>query len=207
MLLAQVLIVAFLVMLLVQTVMPVRTAPAQHSTGLTLLHSGLDRAQLPALIGLALGLLSLVLGPSGVSPALALRGLWGDPSVTSLQLLVLALLGRAPASLTHGWRAPAVIAAVALLLYPFALGATDFDPYRLGYAPWLLVLPLGIAALARWWRGDALWLWLLAIDLLAWAAGLLESPNLWDTLLDPLLALACLILAARNGWRIYRRTT
>ena len=67
--------------------------------------------------------------------------------------------------------------------------------------PLPLLAALAVPALLLWWRGNPLWLWLLAIDLAAWAAGLLESPNLWDTLLDPLLAIACLVLALRNGGR------
>lgn len=146
----------------------------------------------------------LTLAPlgEGVSLAMMLRGLWGDFSVTSLQLLLLCLIGRPAQDL--GWRGPALIAAVATLFYPLALGLSDFDPYRLGYAAWPLLAIFGAAALVAWWRGQALWLWLLSIDLLAWAAGLLESPNLWDTLLDPLLAAAMLILALRNGWRTYK---
>ncbi len=150
------------------------------------------------------GLLSLLPLPD-VSPAMALRGLWGDPSITSLQLLALVLFGRAPAAFAEGWRGPALIALLAAVFYPLALGLGDVDPYRLGYQPWLLLSALALPALYCWWHGQALWLWLLAIDLLAWAAGLLESPNLWDTLLDPLLALACLVLAVRNGWRTRRQ--
>jgi hypothetical protein len=240
MLLAQVLIVAFAVTLLVKALpfgkaaaAPVAapesdaksdgrsnaksdaksTTPAVSGTG-SPWHLKFDRAQLPATLGGIVGLLALIPWSSGAfsgdfsgtSPAMALRGLWGDPSITSLQLLFLVLVSRTPSAFATGWRAPAVIAAIAALFYPLALGATDFDPYRLGYTPLLLVLPLGIAAVTLWRRGQSLWLWLLAIDLLAWTIGLLESPNLWDTLLDPLLAVACLILAVRNGWRTYRKT-
>jgi hypothetical protein len=157
----------------------------------------------------ALGAALLILLPihDGVSAAMALRGLWGDPSITALQLLALSALGRTPAALTAGWRGPAVIVAMAAALYPMALGFGDFDPYRLGYQPWLMLAVLGLAALVAWWRGQPLYLWLLAVDLLAFAAGLPESTNLWDTLLDPLLAFAALILMLRNGWRTYQEKT
>ncbi|QDX80150.1 hypothetical protein B9N43_02075 [Denitratisoma sp. DHT3] len=146
--------------------------------------------------------LSLIPLQEGVSVAMMLRGLWGDFSITGLQLLALSLAGRPAAAL--GWRGPAVIAAGGLLFYPLALGLGDFDPYRLGYAAWPLLLPCAVLALLAWWRGQALWLWLLAVDLIAYAAGLPESPNLWDTLLDPLLVLAMLIIALRNGRRAYQ---
>lgn len=233
MLLAQVLIIAFAVTLLVKALpfgkaatmtiaapeSDTKSAGKSATTAAPVAgtsspwHLKFDRAQLPATLGAVIGLLALIPWSSGaisgVSPAMALRGLWGDPSITTLQLLFLALISRTPSAFTTGWRAPAAIAAIAALFYPLALGATDFDPYRLGYPSLLallLVLPLGIAAVTLWWRGQSLWLWLLAIDLLAWTIGLLESPNLWDTLLDPLLAVTCLVLAVRNGWRTYRKT-
>lgn len=164
-----------------------------------------ERSQLPVIIGVVAGLLALIPANDGASLAMALRGLWGDPSVTSVQLLFLVLAGRTPTAFTTGWRAPAVIAIIAALFYPLALGATDFDPYRLGYAPVLLLLPLAITAAVLWHRGQSIWLWLLAIDLLVWALGLPESPNLWDTLLDPLLAFFCIALTVRNGWRSFRK--
>ena len=157
------------------------------------------------LLAAAAGLLSLVPLPE-VSPAMALRGLWGDPSVTSLQLLTLFLLQRLPVAFAQGWRGPLFISLLGLVFYPLALGLGDWDPYRFGYQPLALLTLLAIPALIAWWRGQAVWLWLLAVDLIAWAAGLLESPNLWDTLLDPLLVLTCLFLAVRNGWRSTKQT-
>lgn len=142
------------------------------------------------------GVLSLISLGEGVSVAMMFRGLWGDPSITSLQLLTLSLLGCHAKAL--GWRGPALIVATAALFYPLSLGLGDWDPYRLGYQVWPLLLITGMPALAAWWRGQSLWLWLLSVDLLAYAGGLLESPNLWDTLLDPLLAVAMLVLAVRN---------
>lgn len=143
----------------------------------------------------------------GISLAMALRGLWGDPSVTLLQLLLLALFDRTPVSIRYGWRLPAFTALLALALYLSALGPWDVDLYRLGYRPAYLVAGFGTLALAAWWRGYATFLWLFTIDLLCWRAGLLESVNLWDTLVDPLLMLAMLALALQNGYRARRRQT
>ena len=147
-----------------------------------------------------IGLLTLIPLSQGVSTAMALRGLWGDPSITTVQLLILSLLGFTPTVFSRGWRGPAFIVAIAALLYPMALGLGAVDPYRFGYQPWLLVAMLGAAAIAAWWRDQPLYLWLLVVDLLAFAAGLQESTNLWDTLLDPLLAVAALSLLIRNCW-------
>lgn len=140
----------------------------------------------------------------GVSAAMALRALSGDPSITTVQLLALSLAGR-PASIG---RAPAAaLALFGFVFYTLSLGLGDwglgnwslgdFDPYRIGFAAWPLAAALGVAALLAWWRGQPIYLWLLAVDLAVFATGLSESTNLWDTLFDPLLVLAALIAAAR----------
>jgi hypothetical protein len=85
-----------------------------------------------------------------------------------------------------------VVAAGALLLYPFALGWGDWDSYRLGWgAPgmWAALLALSIAC---WGMGLRLLPMLVAVGMLAWAAGLLESTNLWDYLIDPWLAVGAI---------------
>jgi hypothetical protein len=149
----------------------------------------------------ALALIPIYPWADGVSAAMALRALWGDPSVTTLQLLALSLAGR-PARIG---RAPA--AALALFgigFYVLALGLGDFDPYRLGYPGWpavALVAVLAAGALLAWRRGQPLWLWLLTVDLAVFAAGLAESGNLWDALFDPLLVGAAAVLALRGPRR------
>ena len=160
------------------------------------------------LAGLVLPLCLAALIPfDGVSAIMVSRSLWGDPSITSLQLLVIALAGARPAALCQDWLPPALIAATGSAFYALALGSGPFDPYRYGYQPVILVVLLALAALYLWRRGQSLWLWLLVIDLLAFALGLPESTNLWDTLLDPLLILACGVLAVRNGLTQFKRTS
>lgn len=161
-------------------------------------------APMATLASLAAALLVQVPFMDGVSAAMALRGLIGDPSITTVQLLVLSLAGRTPAALSRGWVAPAALVLLGLLLYPAALGALDWDIYRAGYQPALLLALLALPALAAWSRGQSLALWLLGIDLLAFAAGLPESTNLWDSLIDPLLFLAALVLLIRYAVRNFR---
>jgi hypothetical protein len=76
-----------------------------------------------------------------------------------------------------------------LFLYPAALGLTHFDPYALGFGSPYLVMTLAALTLLAWY----LRLYWLAAGLLAAVsaklASALESQNLWDYLLDPLLAL------------------
>lgn len=146
---------------------------------------------------------------NGPSAAMALRALWGDPSFTTLQLLVLAFLGRSPWSIARGVAAPALFAFAAGFFYLHSLGSGPLDLYSLGDANGrpVLIASGALTVLLLWDRGHAFWLWLFAFDLIAFAAHLPESANLWDSLLDPLLAIACLFLALRNGWRLMKKKT
>lgn len=148
------------------------------------------------------GLLLAALPVAGLPLAAHLRGLFGDPSATTLQLLLLALLARSPASFASNWRAPLLIGLAGLVFYALALGGAPLlgiaDPYRLGYQPQLLVAVLTLPALYLWWRDRPLWLGLFSVDLFVFAADWHSSPNFWDLLIDPPLILACLILAWRN---------
>jgi hypothetical protein len=158
----------------------------------------LPQRRLAAAAAAALALIPLA---DGISAAMALRALWGDPSVTTLQLLALSLAGR-PAKIS---RAPAAaVALFGIVFYVLALGLGDFDPYRLGYPGWpalALAAGLAVAALLAWRRGQPLYAWLLAVDLAVFSAGLPESANLWDSLFDPLLVAAALVLAVRGTRR------
>lgn len=148
------------------------------------------------------GLLLAALPVAGLPLAAHLRGLFGDPSATTLQLLLLALLARSPASFASNWRAPLLIGLAGLAFYALALGGAPLlgiaDPYRLGYQPQLLVAVLTLPALYLWWRDRPLWLGLFSVDLFVFAADWHSSPNFWDLLIDPPLILACLVLAWRN---------
>jgi hypothetical protein len=152
-------------------------------------------------IALVIALLAMAPLHENISAAMALRGLWGDPSITSMLLMVLSLFGKLPSALRFDWRLPALAALLGILLYASALGPWNIDLYRFGYQPVWLVAVLGAIALIAWGRGQAIYLWLLGIDLLAWQANWLESTNLWDALFDPLLIIVMLVLALRNGYR------
>jgi hypothetical protein len=128
----------------------------------------------------------------GLSAAEHARAYVGDSSVT----LVL-LLG---AAVWHGLRGREVLrrkdlaavflctTAAGLVLYPLALGIGSWDPYELGYRPAALVAVLAVLAIAGRLRGYRTAVF-VPIIILAWCAGLWESTNLWDYMLDPLLAM------------------
>jgi len=84
------------------------------------------------------------------------------------------------------------------------LGAGLFDPYRLGYGSQWLVGVLLVIALAAYIRRLTLVALCLALAVLAWVAGWYESTNLWDCLLDPLLAMYAIGALAAHGARKLR---
>jgi hypothetical protein len=152
--------------------------------------AGLRRAH-PGPVLLAALVAALV--PLGALPAAGyLRGIVGDLSVTTVLLLLRGLLRPPP-----GWAAKDArsrlalqlpVAAAGLALYPSALGLGPLDLYRLGYAnPWFLGGLLALALAAGFFR-LTLVTWCLALAVLAWALGAYESRNLWDYLVDPLVA-------------------
>ena len=114
------------------------------------------------------------------------RGMIGDLSVVSALLLWSAVLMNvkpAPALFK------VLIVIVAIAFYPLALGVGMMDPYAWGYAslPFFIAILLValICGIANWSRG----VWIIAIAIIAWAGHWHESANLWDYLLDPILAI------------------
>jgi len=143
------------------------------------------------------------------------RGWIGDLSITTTLLLVTALARRFVPGTRIAVRLSgperrgllAVIAAVSGVVYPMALGLTPFDPYRLGYGDPIVLVGLFVVAAffwARGWLGAAL---ILAFGVFAHSLELLESTNLWDYLIDPLLALYAwgALICAWRPWTRLRR--
>jgi hypothetical protein len=144
----------------------------------------------------------------GVSLAGVVRGITGDLSLPTLLLLGLAVVrivtGRALVEAEDRRLALQAIALMAVLFYPLALGFTAFDPYRLGYANlWFMAI---LFALALWsgLRYSTLFALCIAVAVAAWCVAWYESPNLWDYLLDPWLAIYALWVQFRywfSRWR------
>jgi len=155
-------------------------------------------SRLPLLKRLLLLLVSygvVMLPVFGLSLAGWLRGMVGDLSIISLLLLASALWVRLRKSENSLWSERdrhfllLVVSVFALLLYPFALGISLFDPYRLGFAS--IVFIVALAALVAWaiYRGLVLLPLALSLAVLAWSQQIYESTNLWDYLIDVPLAL------------------
>lgn len=146
-----------------------------------------------------LGVAAALWIPLGDGNALAvLRGAFASPSILTLTLVAALTAQRA------GWRVlrqgeacliGLLAGGVGVCFYPPALGLGPVDPYAWGYGGPMLPLAAGGVALLAGVAGR----WVLAVGigaaLVAWRAGLLASPNLWDYLLDPLLAVGGLLAA------------
>lgn len=129
---------------------------------------------------------------AGIAPVM--HSLFGTPSVTLLMLAILHLPARPLTPL--GYPGALGLLAFAALFYPAALGWGAFDPYALGYQPWMLLGALIPVALALWLRRMHVWLMILAVDLAAYASGIFD--NLWDVLVDPLLVLLAFCIVLRQ---------
>jgi hypothetical protein len=137
-------------------------------------------------------------------PILAyVRGISSDLSVTLVALACLGLRHRLSGHFVQPSRERSavlvVVAVAALFMYPLALGWGDWDAYRPGWgAPGMWVILLLLSLLA-WAGGLRLLPTLVGLSLLAWTAGVLESTNLWDYLMDPWLAIFAICHCVRFG--------
>ena len=147
-------------------------------------------------------------GTANIPVVAYVRGVSSDVSITLVALACFALFRDALPSFGDSEKTPVVVAvlAAAVLLYPMALGLGDWDPYRLGWGHpgmWTSLLALVVVCWLNGWR---LLPALVALALLAWAAGLLESGNLWDYLLDPwLVVVACINCVKAVATRLARQ--
>lgn len=147
-------------------------------------------------------LANLFFWPLGSSLALPLagyvRGVVGDLSAVTVLLLWSVLLPDHQATpIPVKW----FVAILAILFYPFALGVSMFDPYAWGYGSiaflgGVLIFAM-VCGLAGWTKG----VWIIGIAIIAWSLHLHESSNLWDYLLDPVLAIWALCSAVSGVLR------
>ena len=133
------------------------------------------------------------LGTANLPIVAYVRGVSSDLSITLVVLSCIVLLRRMFGFCivdNRDLKALLVALAIAaLFLYPLALGWGDWDPYRLGWGEpgmWLVLL---MVSLVYWVKGLRLLPLLVGLALLGWSAGVMESTNLWDYLIDPWLAI------------------
>jgi hypothetical protein len=159
-----------------------------------------------ARISLVLGSAACILVPVGELMAVEyLRGVIGDLSIVTQLLLAGFLVGYVAQHQVRDERQLCAVMVAALagaaFLYPAALGLVRFDPYALGYDSLLFVAALAALTLLAWYLRFE---WLAACLLVAVSArvaGVLESRNVWDYLIDPLLALYAVFWLSRMALR------
>ncbi len=147
--------------------------------------------------------------PFSVLPLAAyVRGIFGDPSITSVVLALATLLRPYYATAPHHSRTSLLIliALAALFLYPMALGMSLYDPYRLGYGDVMMVGVVLVIACFAWLAHLSLLSTCLALATLAWSIGWYESTNLWDYLIDPMLAIYALYALLLHTAKTIRAT-
>ncbi len=137
------------------------------------------------------------LWPIGDLPVAAyLRGAFGDLSITTLFLLLGGVAsfirGRTLIATNERDAVTTFTLAAAAVLYPLALGIGYFDPYALGYSTLPFAAALFLIALIAWYARFYVLTVCIALAATAHAHDLLESRNLWDYLIDPLLVLYAL---------------
>lgn len=144
-----------------------------------------------------IGDLQIIAYPSGVL---------GDLSITT-QILLACVVAKQVLRidvLSDRDRSTILFAAAGagLVLYPLSSGLTMLDVYSWGFQSMPLMLGLAVLAVIGWYvrPGAAM---IIPLGVIAFNFGLLASNNVWDYLLDPLLALfawgwALIVVAGRT---------
>ncbi len=140
-----------------------------------------------ALAGAGLALAFVPLG--GLPLAGYLRGFAGDLSITTTTVVLLVILSQLFDmdfyEASEESRLLSVVAVIALVLYPMALGLSSFDSYAIGFGSWWLLGPLLVLVTVAWYFESYLIVACLVAAVGAYALDLSESRNLWDYLVDP----------------------
>ena len=135
-----------------------------------------------------------------ISTVLRLKGLFADLSLTTLTLLVLwPVLRLKKISLNNPDSAGlcAVVLVLAVTLYPMALGVGAYDPYALGFRPWTLLTAIAALGVLATLRGYLVSKTIVVVVLIGYWLRVLDSQNLWDYLIDPILAIFAIIYLLR----------
>jgi len=141
--------------------------------------------------------------------AMQLRAVIGDPAAVTAVLLALAAF--APRQLPERPRPATLVGfagVVTLLLWtPVFLGTfpLGFDARAIGWRPWPILAVVAVLATAAWRRRADGWVAVVGIALLCWGAGLVESDNLWDALVDPWIVGGCAVVGAGDAIAARRR--
>jgi hypothetical protein len=133
---------------------------------------------------------------NGLPVVFYIRGFPGELSITTVVLILYAslcaLLDKKIYNPKSFLYLMLLVLAVGLFLYPFSLGFTYFDPYALGYSSKSFLAIFFAVALTAWYFNFHFLVIVLALGISAFLAGVYESNNIWDYLIDPILTLFAL---------------
>ena len=156
--------------------------------------SNRSRALLAAQLVFALGVACIPI--DGLPLARWLAGFNANFSVPLVALLVAAVWRNAthqrflrPGDFQTAW---IFAAASGALLYPLALGWGGFDPYALGWDSGWFFQAVAALTVGLIWKQNGFGILLLA-SIVAFNAGLIESTNFWDCLVDPFYFIASVV--------------
>lgn len=145
-----------------------------------------------ALTGAVLLAVSIPIG--SIPVAQITRGIFGDMSITTMVMLGYFLIFPTTSRAKSNQLFILVII-TGILFYPAALGIGMTDPYQWGFlnayrgltTPMLFLAALVAIMLAAARMGNDIILWCIALAMGAFMLGAMESKNIWDYLIDPLL--------------------
>jgi hypothetical protein len=144
-------------------------------------------------IGVAIVALGVFIPVHGLSLFMYVRAVIGDLSFTSKAFLFAWLLYRLDGPVITDMKEIRFVlsatAIIGLLFYPLSLGLSSFDPYSIGYSARILIVWTFIAAAYGIRNGYYILAAAMVLALWGYLLGLMESNNLFDYLLDPLLFL------------------
>ena len=158
----------------------------------------LNRLPLAVRLLVIVGITLMVLLPLSAYPGwYYVRSVFGDCSITALFFYAALMLQQ-----NFSWQLyqenelvllRRLVLVAAILLYPFALGLTQYDSYSTGFtSPWLLAVLL-VLTLFCWYKKYYFLAMTLTAGVTAWSLQLLESLNLWDYMIDPALLLIMIL--------------
>ncbi|MCD6294441.1 MAG: hypothetical protein J7M20_05835 [Deltaproteobacteria bacterium] len=143
----------------------------------------------------SVSVLTVILPISGLTAGRWLISLYADPSIPLTALLFSWVLKNAfqvnllDVSAIRTAQVFSLLAGAAL--YPMALGVGAFDPYPAGWHfSWLFVILLGVTLVMLFLKNR--FSVVLMATILAYNLHLLESGNLWDYMVDPILVLVAI---------------
>lgn len=117
----------------------------------------------------------------------------GDLSLTSKTYLIAWILyrvgGPVVTDMNEIRKVLGAIAILGLVFYPLSLGLSPFDPYGAGYSASVLIIFTVVTLAYGMRKGYFVLTAAMLLALWSYLLGLMESDNLFDYLLDPLLFL------------------